>query len=52
MFWFAEGLGAEWPGDALSILAILAVFLCASWLSIRMLRAIVPEGAEVAARTV
>jgi Ca2+/H+ antiporter, TMEM165/GDT1 family len=48
VFWFAEGQGAAWPGDALSILAILAVFLVASWLSVRMLRAIVPGGAQVA----
>ena len=52
VFWFAEGLGTEWPGDALSILAILAVFLAASWVGVRMLRAILPEGAEVAARNV
>ncbi|HEY8830727.1 MAG TPA: hypothetical protein VIM83_09040 [Candidatus Limnocylindria bacterium] len=52
VFWFAEGLGAAWPGDALSILPILAVFLAASWLSVRMLRIILPEGAEVAARNV
>jgi len=48
VFWFAEGQGVAWPGDALSILAILAVFLVASWLSVRMLRAIVPGGAQVA----
>ena len=52
VFWFSEGLGAAWPGDALSILVILAVFLGASWLSVRMLRAILPGGAEVAARNV
>ena len=52
VFWFAEGLGAAWPGDALSILPILAVFLAASWLSVRMLRIILPEGADVAARNV
>jgi uncharacterized membrane protein len=52
VFWFAEGLGAAWPGDALSILAILAVFVAASWLSVRMLRVILPQGAEVAARSV
>ena len=52
VFWFAEGLGAEWPGDALSIIAILAVFLAASWLSARMLRLLLPQGAEVAARNV
>ncbi|MDP9245038.1 MAG: hypothetical protein M3O64_00155 [Chloroflexota bacterium] len=52
VFWFAEGLGAKWPGDALSIPVILGVFLAASWLAARMLAAIVPEGAEVAARNV
>ena len=52
VFWFAEGLGTEWPGDALSVLAILAVFLAASWVAVRMLRVILPEGAEVAARNV
>jgi len=52
VFWFAEGQGAEWPGDALSILLILAIFLAASWLSVRMLRVIVPGGAEVAAKHV
>jgi uncharacterized membrane protein len=52
VFWFSEGLGAAWPGDALSILPILGVFLGASWLSVRMLRMILPQGAEVAARHV
>ncbi|HVR88409.1 MAG TPA: hypothetical protein VHG53_02560 [Candidatus Limnocylindria bacterium] len=52
VFWFAEGLGTEWPGDALSIVAILAAFLAASWLAVRMLRALLPGGAEVAARNV
>lgn len=52
VFWFAEGLGAEWPGDALSIPVILAAFLAASWLSVRMLGTIVPGGAEVAAKRV
>jgi Ca2+/H+ antiporter, TMEM165/GDT1 family len=52
VFWFAEGLGAEWPGDALSVIAILAVFLAAAWASVRMLRGMLPWGAEVAARNV
>jgi uncharacterized membrane protein len=52
VFWFAEGLGAQWPGDALSIPVILAVFLAASWVSVRMLQVIVPGGAEVAAKNV
>src|SRR4029077_5368464 len=52
VFWFAEGLGAQWPGDALSIPLILGAFLVASWLSVRMLHVIVPGGAEVAAKHV
>ncbi|HEV8535470.1 MAG TPA: hypothetical protein VGR87_07085 [Candidatus Limnocylindria bacterium] len=52
VFWFAEALGSEWPGDALSIPLILAAFLAASWLAVRMLRAILPEGAQVQARNV
>jgi uncharacterized membrane protein len=52
VFWFAEGLGTTWPGDALSIFLILGLFLGASWLSVRMLRTMLPHGAEVAARNV
>jgi uncharacterized membrane protein len=52
VFWFAEGLGTQWPGDALSIPIILAAFVAASWLSVRMLAVIVPGGAEVAAKNV
>jgi uncharacterized membrane protein len=52
VFWFAEGLGAQWPGDALSIPVILLVFLAASWVSVRMLGIIVPGGAVVAAKNV
>lgn len=52
VFWFAEGLGARWPGDALSLPILLGVFLAASWISVRMLRSILPQGAEVAAKHV
>ena len=52
VFWFAEGLGTTWPGDALSIFLILGLFLGASWLSVRMLRTMLPHGAEVGARNV
>lgn len=52
VFWFGEGVGAHWPGDAASIPVILAAFLAASWLSVRLLKSIVPEGARVAARNV
>ena len=52
VFWFAEGLGTQWPGDALSIPLLLGVFFAASWLSVQMLRMILPEGAEVATKHV
>jgi uncharacterized membrane protein len=52
VFWFAESMGMEWPGDALSIPIVLASFLAASWIAVRMLRAMLPQGARVAARNV
>jgi uncharacterized membrane protein len=52
VFWFGEGVGAHWPGDAASIPVILAAFLAASWLSVRIVKSLVPEGARVAARNV
>ena len=52
VFWFGEGIGAKWPGDALSIPIIVAAFLVASWLSVRLLGALVPQGARVQARNV
>lgn len=52
VFWFAEGLGVHWPGDALSILGIVAVFLAASWTAVRMLQQMLPGGAQVAAKNV
>jgi uncharacterized membrane protein len=52
VFWFAEALGMEWPGDALSIPVIVAAFLVASWLAVRMLHALLPQGARVEARNV
>jgi uncharacterized membrane protein len=52
VFWFTEGLGVEWPGDALSLLAILAVYLAVSWASVRALRWLLPLGARVAAKNV
>lgn len=52
VFWFAEALGMTWPGDALSIPLIVAAFLAVSWVAIRMLKAILPQGAQVEARNV
>ena len=52
VFWFAEGVGSAWPGDAAVLPVILAVFLIGSWLAIRMLNTLLPEGARVEARNV
>ena len=52
IFWFGEGVGAEWPGDAASIPVILGLVLVTSWVSVRMLGAVLPEGARVEARNV
>jgi uncharacterized membrane protein len=52
IFWFGEGIGAHWPGDAASIPLILGVILVASWVSAQLLRGLLPEGARVEARNV
>jgi Ca2+/H+ antiporter, TMEM165/GDT1 family len=52
VFWFAEALGMTWPGDALSIPLIVVLFLVASWIAVRMLRGLLPEGARIEARNV
>ena len=52
VFWFTEGLGFTWPGDALSLLLILAIFFAVSFASIRLLRWLLPLGAKVEARNV
>lgn len=52
VFWFSEALGAVWPAGDASLLLILAAFLAASAVAVRMLQAIVPGGAQVEARNV
>ncbi len=52
VFWFGEGVGAAWPGDAASLAVILGAFLGGSALAIRMLWAMMPDGARVEARNV
>jgi uncharacterized membrane protein len=52
VFWFTEGLGFKWPGDALSLLLILAILLAVSFVSVRILRWLLPLGAKVEARNV
>lgn len=52
VFWAAEGIGGEWPGDAAALLPIFAVVIAASWTGVRLLRAVLPHGAHVEARNV
>src|SRR2546427_8021205 len=52
VFWFGEGVGAQWPGDAASIPIILGAFLVASWIAVRLLNGLLPQGARVEARNV
>jgi Ca2+/H+ antiporter, TMEM165/GDT1 family len=37
-FWAAEGMGASWPGDFLSILVLIAVYFGASRLAVELIR--------------
>jgi Ca2+/H+ antiporter, TMEM165/GDT1 family len=37
-FWAAEGMGATWPGDFLSILVLVAVYFGASRLAVELIR--------------
>ena len=37
-FWGAEGAGADWPGDELSLLGLIAFLGAFSWLLVRALQ--------------
>ena len=37
-FWAAEGMGAVWPYDVGSILALIALYLAASWGAVALVR--------------
>lgn len=45
VFWTGEGLGAQWPGADLSLLAIFAVLALASWLILIAARSTTKGGA-------
>ena len=49
-FWGAEGAGVDWPGDELSLLAVIAFFTVVSIVLVRALRrrrtVLVTVGAE------
>src|SRR3989449_9976611 len=52
VFWFGAGVGAEWSGDADSIPLVLATFLLAIWVAVRLLGGLLPQGARIEARNV
>lgn len=52
VFWATEGIGGEWPGDAVALFPIFAVVLATSWTAVRLLRVVLPGGARVEARNV
>jgi uncharacterized membrane protein len=52
IFWGAEGMEVHWPFDASSLLVILAGVCITSWIAVRMLALIAPQGARVAARNI
>jgi uncharacterized membrane protein len=52
IFWGASGLKIEWPLGDVSLLLILVAVVAVSWASVRMLAAMLPRGARIAARSV
>ncbi len=47
VFWAAEGMGVEWPGDALALPVIFVAFVLVSLAGVRMLNIMVPGGRVV-----
>jgi uncharacterized membrane protein len=50
IFWGAEGMLVHWPLDAASLLVILAGVCVTSFVAVRMLAILAPQGARVAVR--
>jgi uncharacterized membrane protein len=52
IFWGAEGLLVEWPAGDATLLIILAGVVLTSYVALRMLALVAPQGARVAARNI
>ena len=52
LFWGAEGMEVVWPLDAATLPIILAGVCATSYIGVRMLALIAPQGARVAARNI
>jgi Ca2+/H+ antiporter, TMEM165/GDT1 family len=52
IFWGAQGLLVEWPASDATLLFILAGVVLTSYVAVRMLALIAPQGARVAARNI
>jgi Ca2+/H+ antiporter, TMEM165/GDT1 family len=52
IFWGAEGMLVQWPLDAASLLFIIAGVCLTSFVAVRMLATVAPQGALVAARNI
>lgn len=49
-FWFGEGIGIDWPGEDLSILALVGAFLLLALVSVRLCRRARPLVSATASR--
>jgi len=52
IFWGSEGLLVDWPAGDATLLFILAGVVVVSYIGVRMLAVIAPQGARVAARNI
>jgi uncharacterized membrane protein len=52
IFWGSEGLLVDWPAGDATLLFILAGVVLTSYVAVRMLAQIAPQGARVAARNI
>jgi Ca2+/H+ antiporter, TMEM165/GDT1 family len=52
IYWSAEGFGVEWALSHFTPLALFAILCGLSWAAVRMLSAMLPQGAQVDARRI